>query len=253
MTEDRDLKYAEEFARLAGELSREPEEQPTLERIVSLAVQTIDNCDHCGVSVRESDGRITTHAASDPVVERADRLQYELQQGPCLEAIWTLDSYLIEDLAAEDRWPQWCQAAISAGIGSVLSVRLEMPHPGVDGSLNLYAERRGAFDVTDLAVAGIFARHAGTALTGARSQDQLRSALHSRQIIGVAQGVLMQRFRLSLDQSFELLRRYSQYHNVKLRELAENLVRNGGIPIESDDTDTNDLLRHSFGLDDDGS
>lgn len=199
--------------------------------------------------VRESDGRITTHAASDPIVRQVDELQYRLAEGPCVQAIWSMDSYLIEDLATDPRWPTWAPQAAALGIGSVLAVRLEVPGQEIDAALNLYAERRHAFEVTDLAVAGIFGAHAGTALGGARAQDQLRTALHSRQIIGVAQGILMQRFRLNLDQSFELLRRYSQDHNVKLRDLAEKLVGSGGIP-DGDPAGATALLEQSFGLDD---
>ena len=224
------LQAAEEFARLAEELSRPGSEGPTLERIVSLAVETIDGCDYCGVSLRDHTGKITTPASTDPLVVRADELQYRLEEGPCLDVFWALDTAFIDNLTLDTRWPRWIQHAARLGIGSVLSVRLDAPAGQAHASLNLYAEKPYAFDPTDLAIASIYARHAGTALDAARTQDQMSSAIRSRQLIGVAQGILMQRFGLTLDSSFEVLRRYSQDHNVKLRTIAENLVRAGGLP-----------------------
>jgi hypothetical protein len=147
-----------------------------------------------------------------------------------VDVFWTLDTAFIDDLAVDTRWPRWIPQAARLGIGSVLSLRLEAPAGQAHASLNLYAEKPYAFDPTDLAIASIYARHAGTALDVARTQDQMSSAIRSRQIIGVAQGILMQRFGLSLDSSFEVLRRYSQDHNVKLRTIAENLVKACGLP-----------------------
>ncbi|HEY9291301.1 MAG TPA: GAF and ANTAR domain-containing protein [Microlunatus sp.] len=226
---DDDLQTAEEFSRLAAELSRQGPEGPTLDRIVTLAVETIDHCDYCGVSLRDDSGRITTPASTDPVVDQVDELQHRLAEGPCLDVLWALDTSFIDDTGTDDRWPRWTPEASRRGIGSVLSLRLEAPAGQAHASLNLYAEKPYAFDSTDLAIASIYARHAGTALNAARTQDQMSTALRSRQVIGVAQGILMQRFGLTLDGSFEVLRRYSQDHNVKLRVIAENLVRAGGL------------------------
>ncbi|HEY9294505.1 MAG TPA: GAF and ANTAR domain-containing protein [Microlunatus sp.] len=250
MVEDVDLKYARDFALLAAELHREAREQPTLERIVQTAVETVEGCDFCGVSAREPDGRIWTPASTDPIADQADALQYELGEGPCLEAIWSLDTYTIDDMSFEARWPTWAPRAAGLGIGSVLSVQVETPEGQALAGLNLYAVGPYAFDHTDVAIASILARHAGNALTDARRQTELRSAIRSRQIIGVAQGILIQRFGLSLDQAFEMLRRYSQDNNVKLRDLAENLVRSGGIRNEPEDpaVTLGDTLNEAFGL-----
>ena len=249
MAQDPELKYAQDFASLAAELHQESTELPTLELIVQRAVETVDGCDCCGVSVRDAAGLISTPASTDPIVDAADRLQYELNEGPCVEAIWTLDTYLIDDLRAEPRWPQWAPQAADLGIGSTLSVRIETPVRQSRAALNLYAKRPGSFDHTDVAIASILARHAGIALADARNQEQLRTALRSRQTIGVAQGILMQRFGLDLDQAFEVLHRYSQDNNIKLRTLAENLVRSGGLPDDAGfGTDLNRTLATAFGL-----
>jgi GAF domain-containing protein len=164
-------------------------------------------------------------------VGKADALQYEFDEGPGLDAIWELDTYLIDNLCTESRWPRWAPSAAALGLTSVLSLRLETSSETL-GALNLYATVPFAFDSTDVAVASIFARHASYALDAAQEATGLRTALRSRQLIGVAQGILMQRYQLTLDQSFEVLRRYSQDQNVKLRDVAEHLVRDGRIPLE---------------------
>lgn len=241
------LAYAEEFADLSTQLLRERHEQPTLDRVVALAVETIESCDYCSISVRTGT-QVETPATTAELGQQADELQYRLGEGPCLEAIWTSDACLIDDLMAETRWPQWARLVAESGVRSVLSVRIQGPAGDALASLNLYARQPRAFDDTDLALATIFARHAGVAIYGARQHNHLTAAIQSRQLIGAAQGILMQRFGLDLDQSFELLRRYSQTYNVKLRQLAENLVRAGGIPPTADGQITSRVLTESFGL-----
>jgi hypothetical protein len=228
--EEVDLRYAAEFAEIARELHQETEQQPTLERVTKLAVQTISPCHYCGVSVRDSHGRVTTPASTDPIVNLVDEQQYELGEGPSLDAIWTLETCLIDDMDRESRWPRWAAEASRLGVKSILSIRLEPPRGHLHAALNLYSTTPRAFDLTDHAIAGVFARHAANALAVTQDRDQLEAALRSRQIIGIAEGILMQRFGLTLDQSFELLRRYSGNHNIKLRVLAENLVKAGTIP-----------------------
>jgi GAF domain-containing protein len=246
MSEDAALRYAEEFARLSHDL-HQGDRLTTMERIVKAAVELVEPCDWCTATVWHPDGKIETAAGTSSDAAVADELQYALGEGPCLDAIWRTGIFVIENLADERRWPNWAPQAAALGIGSVLSVRIDMAGPGPGAALNLYSTTADSFDHGDVAIASILARHASSALEGARQQDQLRSAAQSRLVIGVAEGILMQRFGLSLDQSFELLRRYSQTHNVKLRVLAENLVASGGIP-EHGDSDTETALRRSFGV-----
>ena len=98
------------------------------------------------------------------------------------------------------------------------------------GALNLYAGTDGAFTRDDLDVAEVYATHATNALTAARMSSGLRTALHTRHMIGVAQGILMQLYELSMEQSFELLRRYSSHSNTKLGEVAEYVVTHRALP-----------------------
>jgi hypothetical protein len=119
-------------------------------------------------------------------------------------------------------WPRFGAAARGLGIGSMTGVLL-YTHDKDFGALNLYARRPGAFD-QDIATAGwLLASHAAVALADARTIDQLEQAMQTRHAIGEAMGILMERHRLSEDEAFDVLRRISQQHNVKLRDVAQRV------------------------------
>jgi GAF domain-containing protein len=212
------------LADMADELFAEPAETPTLERVVKLALGAVHGCDAASVSLRRSRGRAETPVATDMVAVRADCAQYELRQGPCLDAMETGEALVVaRDLRSEVRWPSWTPQAVGLGLSGVLGVGLRV-RKSVVASLNLYARRPAAFDAQDVRVAQLYATHAGIALSTAREVQNLRAALASRHAIGVAQGLLMARYGLRSDRAFEVLRRYSQMQNVKLRELAVDLA-----------------------------
>ncbi len=219
---------AEQFLEISRELLAERGRQPTLDLLVRLAVETVPTADECGVTVRREDGTFGTPAATTSLVAELDELQVELAEGPCFDTAWTLDTNIVEDLASETRWPQWCRRAVARGMGSILSVRIATPDEWL-GSLNLYARTASRFDHSDVMVASIFARHAASAMEVADRAQNWQAALRTRQAIGIAQGMLMQRFGLDMDQSFEVLRRFSQEQNIKVRDLAEQLVDAGSI------------------------
>ena len=127
------------FARISQELLAEPRFEMTLQRVVDLAVDTIEGCDFAGISLRRGT-KVETPASTDPLVDQLDQAQYDLQEGPCLDAIWVEDIYRIQNTAYEDRWPNWAPKAAAAGIGSTLSVRLST-EDHVVGGLNLYSRQ----------------------------------------------------------------------------------------------------------------
>src|SRR5690606_3792525 len=133
------------------------------------------------------------------------------------------------DLARDERWPNWGPRAAAVGIRSVLSVQLRSGDDVLLGALNLYAGEVGAFFRSDLDDALLFASHAGVALAQSREVGGLREALRSRHLIGVAQGMLMQRYNVTLDQAFAILSRHSQQSNVKLRDVAAEIVESGSL------------------------
>lgn len=156
-----------------------------------------------------------------------DDIQREHGEGPCLTAAWEHDILRIDDLATEVRWPLYQRSALErTPVRSVLSVRLHNDGASL-AALNLYARSAGVFDDESLEQALVFAANTTVAWNIARRQQQFRSALASRDIIGQAKGVLMERFAIDAVAAFELLRRLSQESNTKLADIAERLLAAG--------------------------
>jgi transcriptional regulator with GAF, ATPase, and Fis domain len=228
VVDDPELELAEAFGAVARALLAEIDVQATLQRIVVLAVETIDNCEHAGILM--VDGRsVTSPASSDEVPAVLDRIQSETGQGPCLDAIKEREVFQTGCLSREVRWPEFARRAVDeSGIESVLSFRLF----GDDtlGALNLYSAEADAFDDHDVAVGSVFAVHAAVAWSSSRTEQKLRAGMESRHLIGEAIGMLMGRQNISRAEAFVMLRQASQRLNVKLRVVAEGVVHpNSGL------------------------
>jgi GAF domain-containing protein len=224
---------AKTFARISQQLLAEQEEHLTLERMVQLAVETIDSCDFAGVSLRRARGRVESPAQTDPLARAADELQQQLGEGPCLDAIDSARTNLVRDTATDQRWPHWGPCVAELGIRSVIAVQMATDTVNL-GAINCYAYRPDAFTEDDVVAAEVFAEHAAMALESAQVVTGLRQALTTRHRIGVAQGILMQRYGLTLERSLEVLMRYSQETNIKLRDVAERMIETGAIPVEDE-------------------
>ena len=197
--------------------------EATLSRIGQLAVQTVEGCDHAGISLIEG-RRVSTVGFSDEVPVLVDAIQYEVDDGPCLDAIRHHQVFLVGHLGEEKRWPRFSQrAAGETGVQSMLALRLFVEEDTM-GALNLYSKAPDAFDPEDQAMATVFAAHAAVALSAARREEQFHQALASRDVIGQAKGLLMAREGITADEAFETLRRGSQRLNIKLREVAERVA-----------------------------
>ncbi len=220
------------LAEAARQVADNPEVQEALQSVVDLAM-TSCNCTGASVTLVRADGGAETTATSDALVEQADDLQYAFDEGPCLRAAEEGGAYLITNTATDARWPKWGPAVAELGLHSVLSIHLFTDHR-VLGALNLYYESIVDFSDDEVEVAKVVAAHASVALAKLRSERDLWRAIDSRHLIGQAQGILMERFKLSPEKSFSVLRRYSQQHNLKLHEVAGALVNTGRLPVDSD-------------------
>ncbi len=220
------------LAEAAREVADNPEVQRALQAVVDLAM-TSCNCTGASVTLVRADRGAETTATSDALVEEADDLQYAFDEGPCLRAAEQGGAYLISNTATDARWPMWGPAVAELGLHSVLSIHLFTDHR-VLGALNLYYESLVDFSDDEVEVAKVVAAHASVALAKLRSERDLWRAIDSRHLIGQAQGMLMERFKLSPEKSFSVLRRYSQQHNLKLHEVAGSLVMTGRLPADSD-------------------
>ena len=220
---------AEQFARLALSMYGRRDVDSTLDQVLAFAVSAV-GCDHAGVMLVHAGGEIETAAATTAVVEKADQLQLEYDEGPCVSAIEDERNFLILDTMSDGRWPRWGPRVAELGMRSVLSAELATDETMV-GALNLYATRPGFFDAEDQAVAHILARHAAIALEITRRHEVLHQAVDTQTKLGQALGILMARNGLDHDQAFAVLRQYSQDNNVKLRVVVERLIASAG-PLE---------------------
>jgi GAF domain-containing protein len=221
---------APRLEQLARELADAQDVDTTLEGALRVAVQ-LAPCDLASVSVRRQ-REIETTAATDGTAEEAHNRQRELGEGPCLDVEWGDDGLLIvPDLADEDRWPRWSVAARELGLRSLLAVKLFTREQTV-GALDLYSTTLRRYDEDDILSARMIAERVSASLGHAREQETLWEAVHTRHEIGQAQGILMERFQVSADTAFAVMRRYSQEKNQKLRDVAADVVRERSLPGE---------------------
>ena len=217
------------FAQLSRDLMTRPEGGLSFQRIAERAVDIVPAVDFASITLRRRHQHPETVASTSAAADKCDAWQYELEEGPCLDAISEDEAYLLHDVAQDERWPQWGPRAADAGAGSILSVRLANDKETL-GALNLYAHEAHAFDSDSVDLALVFASHAATAINNAKLVTGLQTALQSRHLIGVAQGILMSQYDMGLETSFEVLRRYSSHGNVKLREVARMVVERRALP-----------------------
>ena len=240
MANDTSADIAAAFAEITRAIADADDLDATLARICNVAILSVDGCDHAGVTVVEGPDLVTKAPSSD-LVDEVDRMQYSLREGPCVSASEEHAEQYAADLARDDRWPRFGPYGASMGVASLLSLPLYVPddHRSAMGALNLYGGRVDAFSERDRSVALVLAAHASIALSAASSASALRQenadlieALESRDVIGQAKGILMERYRLTADEAFDMLRRASQHLNVKLRQVAQDVSDTGVFPPE---------------------
>jgi hypothetical protein len=231
---DRVGPLARQFVELSEALLAAETVAEALERVVRTAKEIIPGADLVSVTMREREGYFRTPVETDQVATRLDELQYEMQEGPCVAAARKEGLGLVfeRDLGAAPEFARYGPAAVDLGARSVLAVGL-FPQGDVPrrGALNLYSRSVGGLDDADRDVALILAAHASTALAATEACStadleaaQLRVALQSRDVIGQAKGILMERRGISAAEAFDVLRAASQSLNVKLTTIAETLV-----------------------------
>lgn len=201
-------------------------------RLALLAVQTLDSCDVAGLCPDAQD----RPSVASPLMDSLNDVQVAAGHGPCADARNGPGWLYVPDLLEDPRWPVFAPAAVGLGVRSVLAYRLDLD--GVTrGVLQLYSHLPFAFNAHERAQGLIYATYAALAVTLADERrdeqlriDNLQAALTSREVIGQAQGILMERERITADQAFALLRRASQHLNQKLRSVAQDVVDTGTTP-----------------------
>lgn len=222
--------FNRELAAAAREMQDDSSSRQAMERAVVIATEILPGCDAAGVCVVYRGDRIDTHATSTDALRQVDALQHELDEGPCLDALQQADTVHSNDLSIDERWTKWGpEVADRLGLFSIVSYRLFSTGENL-GALNLYGKGRSAFSTDDIHDGMALAAHVGVALAGAQEVENLERALGGRTVIGQATGILMERFELEPDRAFGVLSRLSQQKNVKLRQLAEQIVQTRTVP-----------------------
>jgi hypothetical protein len=223
------------FASIAEQLYDADTYDEVLTRIAAAAVATIENGESASVTLYEH-GAYRTAGPTDQSAAAVDQDQFDAHEGPALDALHTpiVDAPSFPD----ERWPQLGEHPIQHGVESSLSYHLKTPIGDAEAaSLNIYALTPEAFDHAAREIGTILAAHASLAAraVGERTTLQafgqhLEQALLSRDVIGQAKGILMERLKTTPEDAFEILKRSSQRLNLKLREVAHTLIETGEQP-----------------------
>ncbi|MGH8572637.1 MAG: GAF and ANTAR domain-containing protein, partial [Gammaproteobacteria bacterium] len=200
--------------------------QDTLKGIVQAAVDNVPGAQFAGISVVRGRRDVDTPVWTDELVRATDQAQYDTGQGPCLNSVYEEKTVRVADMRTEQRWPEFAKRAFHLGINSMLSIQLYVTGDNL-GALNLYSQTTEAFDDESEHVGLLLASHAAIAMASAQQQEQLVQAITTRDLIGQAKGILMERHKITAEQAFTLLIRASQLANTKLRDVAERLTATG--------------------------
>lgn len=217
------------FAELGRIDLSEADLERVLHRVAELAKLAIPGAEEVSVTLLQ-DGRANTAAYTGELALQLDEGQYEDGTGPCVEAVQSGMTLLVDDMADEGRWPTWTPSAREHGANSSLSVGLPVQQ-AITGALNLYSRRPSAFDDDSVALAQAFAGYAAVALANARLYEstatlarQMQEAMNSRAVIEQAKGILVAQEGCSPEDAFGMLSKASQQRNRKLRDVAAGIV-----------------------------
>jgi len=222
----------EGFDELARALRAAQSRSEVYQAICDHAVRLIDGCDRAAIGVLEG-RRFASAAATDDVMRHIDRLQDQLDEGPCLESSTDLNIHVDNEITTDCKWPRLAEAVVKeTPVRAMLAVPLV--HEGRrTGALNAFADRPNVFTDESISQAAILASFASVAIAGAaqaEKAEQLAEGMQSNREIGAAVGILMATHRINQEQAFALLAQASQRLNRKLRDIARGVVESDTAP-----------------------
>jgi GAF domain-containing protein len=195
----------------------------TLRSITQAAVEVLPQVQYSSITMRHRDGTLDSYALTDDLLADLDEQQFKLHEGPCFDAT-TDESYVVaNDLSNDERYPNYGPVAVRAGIRSQAGIRL-FENNRTAGGLNLYSRQVGALEDVQT-VSQLFSHQAAVALAYSIEVKTLREAVQTRTRIGQAVGIVMERYKIPEQQAFAFLTRLSQTRNVKLRMIADEMIK----------------------------
>lgn len=220
------------LARLAENVSEAQTIDETLLSVTTAVTDVIDGADSADVLViagRKKQFR--SHAATSDLPRHLDDLQEQAGEGPCIEAATRATVVRVDDMHAETRWPGFTPKAVEAGVRAMLSFKLYTGR-GTMGALNVFGKAAHCWDDRDEEVGLMLATNAAVAFQLARSREQFGSALASRDTIGQAKGMIMERFGIDAVQAFNLLVKLSQDSNIPVAEVSAQLTATASTTVD---------------------
>ena len=211
-----------ELSRFLREVAA-PADTATVEEVVAYVARAFDT-PYVGVTlIREGGRRFEAIGASHDAVRRAAELQHVLQDGPCVDPPVASRTEVSERLAADPRWPRWAPRAAALGLGSFVASEIHCPRDRI-GLLAVFGAADRTFSRDDVELAHVLATHAGTAVQTAGEVDGFTVAPDTRILVGQAQGIVMNQFRLDADRALSALRHLSHNQGISLVRLAQQIV-----------------------------
>ena len=227
MSESRQHELAVRMAELARSVTAPRTMDDVLLEATTAAVELIDGADAAGILLVQKGGTFESRAGTSGLPHELDELQFTVQEGPCLSA--ALHDLVVQtnDFRAEKRWPAYTAAVMKVGVLSGMSFRLYTSERTA-GALNVFGYEPVEWDDEAITIGTVLAAHAVAAIAATRESEQLHSALATRDVIGQAKGIIMERFNLDDIAAFQMLRRLSQDSNTPLSAIAQRVVDTRG-------------------------
>ncbi|MGB2921249.1 MAG: GAF and ANTAR domain-containing protein [Mycobacterium sp.] len=227
MTESSNHELANRMAELARTVATPRRVDDVLSDVTAEAKKLIPGVDAAGVLLIGKGGRFDSLAGTSELPHQLDELQMKYHEGPCVQA--ALDDLIVrtDDFRSEQRWPMYSAAAVELGVFSGLSFKLYTSSQTA-GALNLFAFEPNVFDAEAETIGAVLAAHAAAAIMASRQSEQLESALSTRDRIGQAKGIIMERYDVDDVAAFDMLRKLSQDSNTRLSEVAARVIETRG-------------------------
>lgn len=220
---------AEQMSQLARSFQAEEDPQEVLVHLVRAAIELVPGADEGSISKVTGRRKVEPQVPSGDLPREVDAVQSETGQGPCLDAIYDHETVLVQDMTDEQRWPEFSRRASELGAASMLSFQLYV-EGGNLGALNLYGRVPNAFTQESEQIGLLIASHAAVAFAGAQKLVHMRDAMRSRDVIGQAKGILMERYGITAQHAFVMLTQYSSHTSTRLFDVADQLATTGGLP-----------------------
>lgn len=223
MEESQNYELAMRMAELARTVASPRSLQEVFAGVTAAAKELIPGVDTAGVLLIAANNSFESLGGLDDLPRELDELQMRFDEGPCRQAALADVVVRTDDFRSEQRWPRFSPASVELGVLSGLSFKLYTADRTA-GALNLFGFSANPWDEDAVTTGTVLAAHAASAIVASRQEAQLKTALLTRDRIGQAKGVIMERYKVDDVQAFEIMRQLSQHSNTRLAEIAAQII-----------------------------